>query len=90
MPPRRRGPRQYDLRHTAASLLLRDPSYSLLEMAAFLGHDVATLSAHHAHVIAELRGQPPVSVSEAIGEARRSLARGQTRPKRPQLRGEKR
>jgi integrase len=84
------GPRPYDLRHTAASLLLRDPSYSLPEVAAFLGHDVATLSTHYAHIIAELRGRPPVSVSEAIGEARAGRTRGETPPKRPQLRGEER
>ena len=84
---RYRGPRPYDLRHTAASLLLRDPSYSLPEMATFLGHDIATLSAHHAHVIAELYGQPPASVSEAIFDARRRRAGGQTPPNGPQLRG---
>ena len=72
------------------SLLLRDPSYSLPEVAAFLGHDLATLSKHYAHVIAELRGQPPARVSEAIIEASRGRAWGQTPPKRPQLEEEER
>lgn len=65
------GPRPYGLRHTAASLLLRDPNYSLPEVAAFLGHDVATLSKHYAHIIAELKGQRPAPVAQAIDAARR-------------------
>lgn len=69
------GPRPYDLRHAAASLLLRDPDYSLPEVAAFLGHDVATLSKHYAHIIAELKGQRPVPVAQAIDAARRKRAR---------------
>jgi integrase len=68
---RYRGPRPYDLRHAAASLLLRDPNYSLGEVAEFLGHDVATLSKHYAHVIADLKGQRPVPVEKAIAMARK-------------------
>ena len=64
------GPRPYDLRHSAASLLLRDPNYSLPEVAAFLGHDVATLSQHYAHVIAELKGKRSEPVARAIRAAR--------------------
>ena len=75
------GPRPYDLRHTAASLLLRDPNYTLPEVAAFLGHDIATLSKHYAHIIAELKGEPPMAVGDAI-----VAARGKTPPERPRER----
>ena len=81
------GPRPYDLRHTAASLLLRDPDYSLAEVADFLGHDVATLSQHYAHIIAELRGQRPVPVEKAIVAAR---ARQAPQKNVPNRRGERR
>ena len=64
---------------TAASLLLRDPTFTLVEIAQFLGHDIATLAEHYAHVIAELKGQPPMPVEQAIAEAR-----AETPPERPQ------
>jgi integrase len=83
---RYKGPRPYDLRHTCASLLLRDPNFTLIEIAQFLGHDVATLSTHYAHVIAELKGQPPIPVEQAIREARQNPLRKATPPERPSRR----
>lgn len=62
--------RPYDLRHSFASLLLRDPDLTLAEVAEQLGHSVATLSEHYAHVIAELKGAPPASVDQQINDAR--------------------
>lgn len=67
--------RPYDLRHSFASLLLRDPSLTLAEVAAQLGDSVATLSEHYAHVIAELKGQPPMAVDDQINQARASRGR---------------
>ena len=75
LPGRRRGARgldirrPYDLRHAFASLLLHE-GRSLVYVAEQLGHTVATLSADYAHVIAELRHQPPLPAAEAILRAR--------------------
>ena len=55
--------------------MLRDPDYTLVEAAAFLGHDVATLSKHYAHLIAELKGEEPMRVDDAIRAARRGAGR---------------
>lgn len=64
--------RPYDLRHTCASLRIRagDP---LAEIAADLGHSIATLVRDYAHEIEAMRGQPVVSVDDAIAEARREV-----------------
>lgn len=43
---------------------------SSAEVAGFLGHDVATLSKHYAHIIADPKGQRPVPVARAIDFAR--------------------
>ena len=61
--------RPYDLRHAFASLLLHE-GRSLVYVAEQLGHTVATLSADYAHVIAELRHQPPLPAADAILRAR--------------------
>ena len=67
--------RPYDLRHAFASLLLHE-GRSLVYVAEQLGHTVATLSADYAHVIAELRHQPPLPAAEAILRARRAHGEG--------------
>lgn len=62
------GTRIYDLRHTFVSLLLRDPRYSRVEVAAQAGHSLEVQDRTYAHVIAELRGEG--SAEDAIRWAR--------------------
>jgi integrase len=64
------GLRPYDLRHSFASLLIREGRLSLAEIAEQLGNSVATLSDVYAHVIADMRGQPTTSADDAIMQAR--------------------
>jgi integrase len=49
------GIRPYDLRHSFASLLIRDGRLSLAEIADQIGNSVATLSEVYAHVIADMK-----------------------------------
>ena len=63
-----RGMRPYDLRHTFVSLLLRDPAYSRVEVAAQAGHSLQVQDRTYAHVIAELRGEG--STEDEIRRAR--------------------
>lgn len=65
----------YTLRHSFASLLLRDPALSPAEVAAQMGHSVGMLLSTYAHVIAELKGLPPVTAGEAIRQARQNRSR---------------
>lgn len=69
------GLHPYDLRHSFASLLLRDGRLSLAEIAEQLGNSVATLSDVYAHVIADMRGQPRTSADDAIMQARMKRAK---------------
>lgn len=71
--------RPYVLRHSFASLLLHEGRLSPAEIAEQLGHTIQTLFKDYAHVIAELRGQPPASAAERIAAARE---RPQTTPGR--------
>jgi integrase len=64
------GIRPYDLRHSFASLLIREGRLSLAEIADQLGNSVATLSEVYAHVIADMKGQPRTSADDAIMQAR--------------------
>lgn len=61
--------RPYDLRHACASLMIH-AGKPLNEVADHMGHTVATLSNNYAHLIADLKGQPIVSVPDAILAAR--------------------
>lgn len=70
--------RPYDLRHLYASLRIAEQRMSLLEIAEELGHSVATLSRDYAHVIADLKGQPPVD-PDALIEAARSKSTARLR-----------
>jgi hypothetical protein len=47
----------------------------LTEIAEHMGNSVAVLSRDYAHVIADMRGQPPTSVTDAIMSARTDRAR---------------
>ena len=72
------GPRPYDLRHSFASLQLAAGT-SPLEVADMLGHGPQILFNTYAHVIAELKGQPPVPAEDRI-----ATARERTKPERDQ------
>jgi integrase len=69
----------YDLRHTYASLRLAEQRLSLREIADQLGNSLATLASTYAHVIADLKGQPPVDPDKLIATARRRRAAGRGR-----------
>jgi integrase len=59
----------YDLRHSAASLMLRAGVPSV-EVAAHMGHGLDVLHSTYAHVIEDLAGTPPQPVAAAIASAR--------------------
>lgn len=63
--------RPYDLRHTFASLRIFEQRLSLREIAEQMGNSLATLASTYAHIVADLKGQPPVDPDELIAEARR-------------------
>jgi len=69
------GLHPYDLRHSFASLLIREGRLSLAEIAEQLGNSVATLSDVYAHVIADMKGQPRTSADDAIMQARVTRAK---------------
>jgi integrase len=63
--------RPYDLRHLAASLLIRELGPNrLTEIARRLGHSPLTLLNVYAHEIEESEGQPPQPISDVISAAR--------------------
>ena len=66
--------RPYDLRHACASLMIH-AGKPLTEIAEHLGNSVATISEHYAHLIADMRGQTPTSVPDAIMSARSNRKR---------------
>jgi integrase len=65
-----RGAVPYDLRHSFASLLIHEARLSVMEISAQLGHSTDTLLRTYAHVIADQRGVPRVSVELTIRQAR--------------------
>jgi len=60
----------YTLRHSAASLWLRDPAMTPAEVAEAMGHSVQTLLQTYAHVVAGLRGETGRAAAEEIAAAR--------------------
>src|SRR5215207_1827284 len=68
--------RPYDLLHACASPLIH-AGWPLNKIADHLGNSVATLSAHYAHLIADMRDETVVAPSDAI-----VLARAQRAPQR--------
>jgi len=63
-------PRPYDLRHSFASLLIREQRTSIVELADQLGHAPTMTLNTYAHVFAEHRREPPVDIGEWIERAR--------------------
>jgi integrase len=64
------GPVPYDLRHSFASLLIHERKYSITQISEWMGHSVATLLGHYAHVIADLASKPSLPSERAIKAAR--------------------
>jgi integrase len=67
--------RPYDLRHTYASLRLAEQRLSLRELADQMGNSLATLASTYAHLVADLKGQPPRDPEQLIAQARARRAR---------------
>ena len=63
-------PRPYDLRHSFASLRIREHGASLVDLAAQLGHAPTETLKTYSHVFAEYRRKPPQPPDVLIGEAR--------------------
>jgi integrase len=64
----------YGLRHSFASLLIRDGRYTIVEIAEQLGHAPTETLKTYAHVIAEYRRQPSLAADELIASARREAS----------------
>jgi integrase len=64
--------RPYDLRHSFASLLLRE-GRSVIYVARQLGHDARLTLTRYGHVIDELEGAPRTEAEVAIQTARMAL-----------------
>jgi integrase len=59
----------YGLRHSFASLLIRDGRYTVVEIAEQMGHAPTETLKTYAHVFAEYRRQPSVPADELIAIA---------------------
>jgi integrase len=70
-------PRPYDLRHSFASLMIREQRTSIVELAEQLGHAPTMTLNTYAHVFAEHRRAEPVDANEWIVRARAELAGGE-------------
>lgn len=75
-------PRPYDLRHSFASLRIREKGVSIVDLASQLGHAPAETLQTYAHVFGEFRRQPPRSADELIREARAINGTGPGRGRR--------
>jgi integrase len=67
-------PRPYDLRHSFASLLIREQRVSIVDLADMLGHAPTMTLDTYSHVMREHRGQPPVAAETWITTARRQAS----------------
>src|SRR4029077_12870889 len=67
-------PRPYDLRHSFASLMIREQRASIVELAEQLGHAPTMTLNTYAHVFAEHRRADPVDIVEWITRARAEAA----------------
>jgi integrase len=62
--------RPYDLRHSFASLLIREGETSIVELAEQLGHSPTETLKTYGHVFSEFRRQPRVPANQLIAQAR--------------------
>ena len=65
------GPVPYDLRHSFASLLIREGEHSIVQIAEWMGNSPATLLSHYAHVLADVAGKSATPGERAMRSARR-------------------
>jgi len=65
-------PRPYDLRHSFASLLIREQRVSVVDLADQLGHAPTMTLDTYSHVMREHRGAPTRDAEGWIREARRN------------------
>jgi integrase len=63
----------YDLRHSFGSLLIHEGRFSVVEIAAQLGHSPTMTLNTYGHVIAELADAEKVSAEELIRQAREEI-----------------
>jgi integrase len=75
-------PRAYDLRHSFASLLIREGQTSIVEIAEQLGHSPTETLKTYAHVFSEYRRQPRVPASQLIAQARAEVKGATTHAER--------
>ncbi|MCW3010787.1 MAG: site-specific integrase [Solirubrobacterales bacterium] len=73
-------PRPYDLRHSFASLLIREQRVSIVDLADMLGHAPTMTLDTYSHVMREHRGQQPVSAQDWISTARRQASAAPSPP----------
>ncbi len=69
-------PRPYDLRHSFASLMVREQRASVVELAEQLGHAPTMTLNTYAHVFAEHRRAEPLDANDWITRAREELVAG--------------
>lgn len=67
------GPVPYDLRHSYASLLIHEGKHSIVQISEWMGHSVATLLGHYAHLVADLASKPSLPNEKAIKAARGTM-----------------
>ena len=77
-------PQPYDLRHSFASLLIREQRASIVELAEQLGHAPTMTLDTYSHVMAEHRRTKPVDVEHWITRARHTAQAEATAPKHAQ------
>ena len=77
-------PRPYDLRHSFASLLIREQRASIVELAEQLGHAPTMTLDTYSHVMAEHRRTKPVDVEHWITRARHTAQAEAAAPKHAQ------
>lgn len=63
--------RPYDLRHSFASLLIKEQRASVVDIADQLGHAPTETLNTYSHVVREHRRQQPIDAAEAVMSARR-------------------
>lgn len=66
-------PRPYDLRHSFASLLIREQKTSIVELAEQLGHAPTMTLDTYAHVFAEHRRAEPADIANWIARVRETM-----------------
>jgi integrase len=72
--------RPYDLRHSFASLLIREQRASIVDIADQMGHSPTETLKDYAHVMRDYRRKKPVRAGKLIAKARRAAQEEHRRP----------